>query len=282
VSRRRIILLVALALVGVAAVLSTQLGAPASRRDVAPALEKPAPVPPAPASNARRAPAEPASKPVAPPAAVESAPPPATATLRIDSDVPGASVFIDRVYLGTTPLTVPNVTPGPHRLNGSVDGHEGIAETIDVEAGPRDIMLKFKEIRLDVRVDVVHKHGVGSCTGVLSATPRGIRYVTANANDAFDVPLADITALELDFLAKNLRLKLKSGRTYNFTEAGGGADQLYAFHRDVNKARAVKNQPRSSRRTRRPLERFRAWRRWRATLASGCRPRTVRMDDTDE
>ena len=56
-----------------------------------------------------------------------------------------------------------------------------------------------------------------------------------------DVPLGDITALDLDFLARNLRLRLKSGKTYNFTETGGGADQLYNFHRDVNKARAARN-----------------------------------------
>jgi len=156
--------------------------------------------------------------------------------LRFESDVPGASVFIDRVYLGTTPVTAPNVTPGTHRLNASATGYDGIAETIEVVPGPRDILLKFKGIRLDVRVEAVHKHGIGSCTGTLIATPQGIKYDTAHAGDRFEVPLADPTAFELDFLAKNLRIKLGNGKTYNFTEVGGGADQLYAFHRDVSKA----------------------------------------------
>ena len=227
-----------LGLVVLGAVFYTQLTAPAplqeppSNRDKLTSVQPAAP--PAAAPGVRLAPAEPA-KPVTAPAAAEPTPAPATATLRIDSDVPGASVFIDRVYLGTTPLTAPNVTPGSHRLNASATGYDGIAENIDVVAGPRDIMLRFKEVRLDARVDVTHKHGVGSCTGTLSASPQGIKYVASHANDAFEAPLADIALLELDFLAKNLRLKLKSGRTYNFTETGGGADQLYAFHRDVDK-----------------------------------------------
>ena len=236
--------MVILGLVTAGAVFYTELVAPAPEREVrsdraTPAAAPPA-APPAAAPVGRPAAAEPV-KPVAPPAAAEPAPAPATATLRIDSDVPGASVFIDRVYLGTTPLTAPNVAPGSHRLNASATGYEGIAENIDVVAGPRDIMLKFKEIRLDVRVDATHKHGVGSCTGTLSASPQGIKYVTSHAADAFEAPLADIAALDLDFLAKNLRLRLKSGKTYNFTETGGGADQLYAFHRDVNKVRSQKN-----------------------------------------
>ena len=223
-----------LGLVVAGSVFYTELIAPAPREEVRSDRDKPAVQPAAtPGPELRPAPAP--VKPAAPPAVADATPAPATATLRIDSDVPGASVFIDRVYLGTTPLTVPNVTPGSHRLNASATGFEGIAENIDVAAGPRDIMLKFKGIRLDVRVDVTHKHGVGSCAGTLSATPQGIKYVTSHASDAFDAPLADITSIDLDYLARNLRLRLKSGKTYNFTETGGGADQLYAFHRDVDK-----------------------------------------------
>ena len=210
---------------------------PAER--TSPAAAAPAAPPTVPDRPAQpKAPAAPAT---VPPATAKPTPSPTTATLRFDSDVPGASVFIDRKYLGTTPITVPGVAPGSHRINASVDGYEGIAENIEVQAGAREIMLKFKEIRLDVRLDVVHKHGVGSCAGVLTATPQGVKYTTSHASDAFEAPLGDITALEFDYLAKNLRLKLKSGKTYNFTEAGGGADQLYVFQRDVDKIIKKKN-----------------------------------------
>lgn len=151
--------------------------------------------------------------------------------------MPGASVFIDRVYQGTTPITVPDVAPGSHRLNASATGYDGLLETIEVTPGPRDVMLKFKEVKLDVKIDVVHKHGVGSCRGTLSATPQGMRYDTSNTSDAFAVPLADLTGFEVDYLAKNLKVKLRNGKTFNFTVAEGSADPLFAFHRDVEHAR---------------------------------------------
>ena len=173
----------------------------------------------------------------APPAPEKSVPAPTTGTIRFESDVPGASVFIDRVYLGTTPITVPNVTPGPRQITAAATGYDSLAETLDVVPGERDVLLEFKKLRLDARVEVIHKHGIGSCTGTLIATPQGIRYDTTNAGDRFDVPLSDPTTFELDFLAKNLRIKLSGGKTYNFTEPGGGADGLYGFHRAVEGAR---------------------------------------------
>ena len=75
--------------------------------------------PPRPA--ARRAPeakAEPAPEPAPPP--VEAAAP--VAVLNIDSDVPGAQVFIDREFVGATPVTAANVKPGTHRINVSAKG----------------------------------------------------------------------------------------------------------------------------------------------------------------
>ncbi|HET9372380.1 MAG TPA: PEGA domain-containing protein, partial [Vicinamibacterales bacterium] len=100
--------------------------------------------------------------------------------------MPGASVFIDRVYLGTTPVTAEGVVPGTHRLNVSVEGYDGIAETIEVAPGPKDIEIKFKEVRLDATIEVVHKHGVGSCRGTLHATPRGVTFAASDAGDRFD------------------------------------------------------------------------------------------------
>jgi hypothetical protein len=42
---------------------------------------------------------------------------------------------------------------------------------------------------------------------------------------------------QVDYLEKNLRLALKSGKQYNFTDPEGNADRLFVFHRDVEKAR---------------------------------------------
>jgi hypothetical protein len=164
-------------------------------------------------------------------------PPPTTGTLLIESDVPDTSVFLDRVYLGNAPVTARDVPPGPHRLNLSAAGYEGFVDTIDVAPGPRTLSFKFKEVRLDATLAVVHKHAVGSCTGTLHATPQGLTYDTTNKGDAFSVALTGPETFSMDYLEKNLRAKIKGGRTYNFTDPEGNVNRLYLFHQDVEKAR---------------------------------------------
>ena len=158
-------------------------------------------------------------------------------TLRIETDVPGAQVFIDRQFIGTTPVTANNVKPGTHQLNVTAEGFDGIAETIDVEPGPRDLMFRFREVRLDAALAVVHKHRIGSCEGRLVATADGIRYETTNKEDGFTAPLADMETFQVDYQARNLRIRIRKGRQFNFTDPEGNADRLFVFHRDVEKAR---------------------------------------------
>lgn len=218
--------------------------APAARSAPAPApaatddrKAEPAPSEPAPRTTRRETPkAAPKEAPPAPsPKTAEPAP--AAGTLRVDSDVPGAQVFIDRVFSGATPVTINNVAPGTHRLNVSAPGYDGVAETVDVVAGPRDILIKLKEVRLDAKIAVVHKHRMGSCRGQLIATPQGLRYDTADKDDGFNVPLRDLETFQVDYLEKNLKVKLQKGRRYDFTDPDGNADHLFVFHRDVEKAR---------------------------------------------
>jgi|SRR5688572_30070633 hypothetical protein len=181
----------------------------------------------------------------APPAreapAEEVAPPPEAAPtlgiLHIDADVPGAQVFIDREFIGAAPAVAENVTPGSHQLNVSAEGFESYAGTIDVAPGQHNILVKFREVRLDTSVDVVHRHGIGSCRGRLIATPQGIRFETSNRDDAFTASLVDLETFQVDYLEKNLRVKLPQGRQFNFTDPDGNADRLFVFHRDVDKAR---------------------------------------------
>lgn len=162
---------------------------------------------------------------------------PTTGTLLVTSDVPDAQVFLDRVYAGVAPVTIRDVSPGSHRLNVSAEGFEGVAEDVEVEPGARELAIRLREVRLKASIDVVHKHRTGSCTGTLTATPQGIRYETANADDAFSGTLNDLEGFDVDYLAKNLRVKAR-GKVYNFTDPEGNADRLFVFHRDVEKARA--------------------------------------------
>ena len=157
--------------------------------------------------------------------------------MHITSDVPGAQVFIDRKFIGVAPVTAEDIAPGSRQINVSAPGYDGVAETLDVAAGPRDVMISLKTIRLDESIPVTHKHGIGSCAGRLVATPEGLRYQTDNKKDAFSVPLTALETFKVDFLAKNLKVKIKGGRSYDFTDPGGKADPLYLFHQAVEKAR---------------------------------------------
>jgi hypothetical protein len=170
------------------------------------------------------------------------APPPAESvpelgTLRIIADVPNAMVFIDRAFVGTAPVTAERVKPGTHTLNVSAEGFEGVAQTIDVEPGPREVSVRFREVRLNSALAVIHKHRMGSCKGQLVATPQGIRYDTDDNDDRFSATLADLETFVVDYQDKNLKIKLRQGKQYNFTDPDGNADRLFVFQRDVDKAR---------------------------------------------
>lgn len=162
---------------------------------------------------------------------------PELGTLRIESDVPGAQVFIDRQFVGTTPMTAEGVKPGTHQLTLTSEGFEGIRQTVDVEPGPRELTFRFREVRLDAALAVVHKHRIGSCRGRLVATVDGVRFEAADGDDSFSSPLADLETFQVNYLEKNLRIALRKGRTCNFTDPDGNADRLFVFHRDVESAR---------------------------------------------
>lgn len=216
----------------VAATRPASAPARAPRASAAPPPPRTAEAPPGAPSESEPPPA--AAEPPPPPAAEA---PPALGVLRIESDVPGAQVFIDRQYVGVTPMTADEVTPGTHQLNVSAQGYDSVAMPIEVTPGQREITITFKEVRLDASVAVIHRHGIGSCRGRLVATPGGLRYETSSRDDAFTAALLDLEAFQVDYLAKNLRVRLPKGRQFNFTDPDGNADRLFVFHRDVEKAR---------------------------------------------
>ncbi len=219
------------------------------RNDPEPA-PAPAPVAAAPAPAASKAeppPSAPAAEPAAPRAAApkKTGPPPAPvveaaptlATLRLESDVPGASVFIDRQFVGTTPLTLDKLAPGSKQLQLTADGFGSVQRTVELAAGPNAVTVRIKEVSLNTKVPVVHKHAMGSCDGTLSATVDGLKYDTSNKGDAFTMTYAQAEQFAVDYLQKNLRVKQKGGKTWNFTDKNDNADALFVFHREVEAAR---------------------------------------------
>ena len=209
---------------------------PAPRTTPAPApATPPTPAPIRPREPRPRTPA-PAAEPSTPAAPVET-PSPDAVTLRIETDVPEAQVFVDRTFVGKSPVTTTDVKAGTHQLNVSATGFDGVVQNIDVKPGSQQITVKLREVRLNAAIDVVHKHRMGSCKGRLVATPQGLRYETTDKDDGFRTALLDMEGFEVDYLEKNLRIKLKGGKRFDFTDPAGNADHLFVFQRDVEKAR---------------------------------------------
>ena len=156
--------------------------------------------------------------------------------LRVTSDVDGADVFIDRVHAGTTPFESHAVETGRHRINVTASGYESYAQDVEITGDLTSVTASFRQVRLDERIPVVHKHRFGDCTGELLANTAGITYRTDD-DDAFEVGLDGLEEFEVDYLEHNLRIRLRGGRTYNFTDRQENADALFVFHREVEEAR---------------------------------------------
>lgn len=78
-----------------------------------------------------------------PPAPVPQAvapPPPTTGLLRVVSRPAGATVQLDGVPVGTTPLALPAVVAGRHTVTAALDGHQPRNTSVEVVAG-RDQMV---------------------------------------------------------------------------------------------------------------------------------------------
>ena len=208
-----------------------------SRPAPTPAAVEPAPVLPAPSPERQRR--ESKAQPESPAPAPEPEAPVARPRLKVTSDVDGAFVFVDRKFVGKTPLDTDQIAPGQHQVNVSAEGYEGASQGVEVATtGSTDVTVSLKTVRLNASVDVVHKHGVGSCDGQLKADVHGLRYDTANRDDGFVLPLADVEVFTLDYKEKVLRVKKRAGRTWNFTTRAANADPLLVFQRDVDRARA--------------------------------------------
>jgi hypothetical protein len=200
--------------------------APTPAPATAPAAREAAPTPAAP----RRA--------AAPAPVAEAAPVTSNAvSLEITADVPGAQVFVDRRFIGEAPVTTTEYGAGSHTITISAQGYEGVSQTVNVTPGSQQVAIKLREVRLNAKLEVVHKHRMGSCAGTLTATPQGLRYETTDKDDAFTSALLDLETFEVDYLKKNLKIKPKKGKSFDFTDPAGNADHLFVFHRDVDKAR---------------------------------------------
>ena len=191
----------------------------------------PSPIRPEPEAPKKTAPKKAEAAPAPSPAA------PTLASLKLESDVPGASVFINRQFVGNTPLSLDKLEPGTRQVQLTATGFDSVQKSIDLGPGPNAITIRIKEVSLSAKATVVHKHAMGSCEGTLTASLDGLRYETSNKNDSFTLPYAQLETFVVEYLEKNLRVKQRGGKTWNFTDKADNADVLFVFHRDVEAAR---------------------------------------------
>jgi hypothetical protein len=157
----------------------------------------------------------------------------ATATLRVEANVPGAKVSLDGEERGTTPVELSNVKPGRHELAVSAEGYETRTESIEVEGGKRDIKIDLVSppvATLNEAVAVKHKHRIGSCDGVLRVSADKLEYDSSDKH-AFSVALSELERFTLD--KETLNLKVRDGKTYNFNERNENHPALASFHERV-------------------------------------------------
>ncbi len=70
------------------------------------------------------------------------------ATMNIDSNPPGASVFLDGLYVGITPLEIDDMKPGKQKLILRLEGFEEHTKEIDFIVGvPTDHLFKLLKIK---------------------------------------------------------------------------------------------------------------------------------------
>ena len=91
--------------------------------------------------------------------------------------------------------------------------------------------------KVDARLPVVHKHRFGDCEGTLRAVPGTLTYATAHKEDGFRLAFAEVETFELDAEKKNLRIRRRGGKTWNFTTRGDDAIALSTFHKEATRAR---------------------------------------------
>ncbi len=213
------------------------VAAPTVASEPAPATETAATAPEA--APAKPSSAKPRPTPAVPEPEAPAPAPPAGPLLRVTGDVAGADVFIDRTFVGKTPFESRGVVAGSHQINISKEGFDGVSRKVEILAdAPTEVTFALKAVTLDAGVDVVHKHRLGSCEGRLTATVAGLRYQPKSGDDAFDTPLSSLETFTVEYREKQLKLKIKGGKSYNFTTKAANADSLFVFHRDVEKARA--------------------------------------------
>jgi hypothetical protein len=153
---------------------------------------------------------------------------------RVDAALVGIAVVLAVVwYLLRVAPSGPEVAPATEaaRVVPSAAVSPGASPSASPSSGASGAPTATATPGVMAALEVVHKHKLGSCRGRLSATATSLRYEPTRPGDGFDVPRTTVERLIGDARKKILVVKLRGGRTYNFTDPAGGADPLLAFQK---------------------------------------------------
>ena len=64
-----------------------------------------------------------------------------------------------------------------------------------------------------------------------------LTYATAHKEDGFRVAFSEIDAFDLDAASRNLRIRRRGGKTWNFTTRDDASAALASFHKDAARFR---------------------------------------------
>jgi hypothetical protein len=122
----------------------------------------------------------------------------ATATLRIKTDIIGAKILLDGQDVGTTPVTLPAVSVGKHRLPLIKEGYHEYTQEIEVIMGkPNHLFIVMQAFdtplpQLPMQFKVIHKHVSGMCKGLLTVNADSLDYKADDNKDVFHIPLREV------------------------------------------------------------------------------------------
>jgi len=129
---------------------------------------------------------------------LDPAPPPGS--LRVTSDPPGATAYLDGIDLGETPLTIAKVTPGNRRIRVSMSGFTSMTRKIEVISGEETAVemalggqLRILSIPSEAQVFIDEEYaGITPLrTGRIPAGPRQIRVARNKYKDGFSAVMVE-------------------------------------------------------------------------------------------
>lgn len=122
-------------------------------------------------------------------------------SLRIKTDASGVQVLLDGKEVGSTPLTLRQVSSGKHRLMLVKQGYEDHVQEVEVSPSkPASVFVVMKPSSitlpaLPVQFKVIHQHRLGKCVGVLTVSAEALDYKAEDDDDKFHIPINTIKSV---------------------------------------------------------------------------------------